>query len=536
MTLLLTATPVGERLLTIAELDPERLFLITADGQRITYGQAAQTSVRLAMGLHESGIGTGDRFVVQLPNWPAFVYFHLALSLIGAVTVNLPIAYREREVSEVIKLTQAKGLALPRKYGKDDFLPIAGNLRNECNHLTHMFLVGPGDADDPAGVISFEAFIAKPWEERAGRDAFDKLAPGPDDLTVISFTSGTSGVLKGVMLTTRVFYEWNRGLAERYRFDKDECILAGSPLGHAVGFGHCLRMTLSLGCRMVLMDRWQADVAVDLVAQEGCTFIAGATPFLMDMVYHPDTARHNGLPSLRTFICGGATVPERLIADAQEKLPHTFITPLWGMTECGGVTSCPYDADSEKFTSTDGKPCDGMELKVVDSEGAELPHGHEGELLVRGPMNATGYFQQPELTAELFLKDGFFHTGDLARMDEDGYVKITGRLKDIVIRGGINVSPVEIENILFSHPKVANVAIVGMPDPRLGERICAFVVLNEGYADLPLDEVQSCMSDARVAKPKWPEHVVILDSLPMTPSGKVQKFKLREMLGREVSG
>lgn len=536
MTFPLSAIPVGERLLSIARAEPERLFLVATDGQRITYGQAAQTCVRLAMGLHESGIGTGDRFVVQLPNWPTFVYFHLALSLVGAVTVNLPIAYRERELSEVIKLTQAKGLAQPRKYGKDDFLSIAGNLINECDTLKHIFLVGAGDGDDPARVTSYEAFIAEPWEEGESASVISSLSPAPDDLTVISFTSGTTGVLKGAMLTTRVLYEWNRGLAERYRLGEDECILAGSPLGHAVGFGHCLRMTLSLGCRMVLMDKWQADVAVDLAAREGCTFIAGATPFLMDMVYHPDTARHDGLPSLRTFICGGATVPEQLIADAQKTLPHTFITPLWGMTECGGVTSCPYDAASEKFTSTDGKPCDGMELKVVDSEGTELPPGREGELLVRGPMNAAGYFHQPELTAELFQEDGFFHTGDLARMDEDGYVKITGRIKDIVIRGGINVSPAEIENLLFSHPKVANAAIVGLPDPRLGERICAFVVLDEGHADLSLDEVQSWMSDAHLAKPKWPERIVIVDSLPMTPSGKVQKFKLREMLVAKAGG
>jgi non-ribosomal peptide synthetase component E (peptide arylation enzyme) len=203
------------------------------------------------------------------------------------------------------------------------------------------------------------------------------------------------------------------------------------------------------------------------------------------------------------------------------------------MTECGGVTTCPFDAPVVKLFATDGRACESMQLKVVDTNGSTLAPGREGELMVRGPMVARGYFAQRELTDEYFLPDGFFRTGDQARIDEDGYIKITGRIKDLIIRGGVNISPVDIENVLFSHPKIVNAAVVGMPDERLGERACAFVVLERGET-LSLEEVQQWMAGANVAKPKWPERVEAIDALPMTASGKVQKFRLREQIFRQL--
>jgi acyl-CoA synthetase (AMP-forming)/AMP-acid ligase II len=294
-------------------------------------------------------------------------------------------------------------------------------------------------------------------------------------------------------------------------------------------------MTLSIGASMVLLEHWEPGRALDLIHGEGCTFFVGATPFLMDMVYHSDLSKFDNLPSLRLFLCGGASVPEQLMRDAVEKLPHTFVSPLWGMTECGGVTTCPPDAPEAKLFETDGRPSDAMELKIIDPDGAQVPPGTEGELMVRGPMVAKGYYRQPELTEELFLADGFFHTGDQARMDADGYIKITWRLKDLIIRGGVNISPVDIESVLFAHPKVRNAAVVGMPDERLGERICAFIIPVSG-ATLDITEAQDWMAKSGTAKQKWPERIVTVDSFPMTPSGKVQKFKLREFLAREANG
>jgi cyclohexanecarboxylate-CoA ligase len=291
-------------------------------------------------------------------------------------------------------------------------------------------------------------------------------------------------------------------------------------------------MTVAIGGCIVLLDHWHPDRALAAIHRENCTFMAAATPFLMDMVYHSALEQYEQLPSLRLFLCGGASVPEKLMHDARANLPQTFTSPLWGMTECGGVTTCPFDAPADKLFTSDGRPCESMELKVVDPDGAALPPGSDGELLVRGPMVAKGYFAQPELTEECFLPDGYFRTGDQARMDEDGYIKITGRIKDLIIRGGVNISPVEIENVLFSHPKIVNVAVVGMPDDRLGERACAFVVLEPGET-LVLEEVQQWMAGANVAKPKWPERVETVETLPMTASGKVQKFRLREQISKQ---
>jgi cyclohexanecarboxylate-CoA ligase len=291
-------------------------------------------------------------------------------------------------------------------------------------------------------------------------------------------------------------------------------------------------MTLTTGGAIVMMDKWDCGEALAMIERHRCTYMACATPFLNDMVYHPSLADYGRLRSLRLFLCGGATIPRQLMKDARERLPYTFTSPLWGMTECGGVTTCPLDAPEEKLFATDGLPCGEMELKVVDRNGLTLAPGEEGELMARGPMVTLGYYRQPELTHEYFLKDGFFRTGDLARLDADGYVRITGRIKDLIIRGGVNIAPAEIENVLFKHPRVANVAVVGSPDPRLGERICAYVVLSEGD-DLELAEVQAWMKQAGLAQQKWPERIETVEQLPMTTSGKVQKFILREMAQRQ---
>ncbi|MCY4467932.1 MAG: AMP-binding protein, partial [Thiotrichales bacterium] len=343
--------------------------------------------------------------------------------------------------------------------------------------------------------------------------------------------------LKGVMFDTRVIAAVNRGFVDRYALNENDRILGGSPLGHAVGFTHALRMALTIGGSIVLQQQWEPGEAIELIRRERCTYMAAATPFLMDIIGHPALAQAERLPSLRLFLCGGASIPEQLARDAGEALPHTFTSPLWGMTECGGVTTCPFDAPAEKRHTTDGKPCGGMELKVVDASGTEVPRGLEGELLARGPMMAGGYFGRDDLTRESFLPDGFFRTGDQARMDEDGYIKITGRIKDLIIRGGVNIAPVEIESVLFAHPKVANAAVVGMPDPRLGERICAYVILDvdaAGGSTLTVGEVQTWMQEAGLAKPKWPERIEVVDTFPMTASGKVQKFRLREWIAARL--
>ena len=520
---------ITDRLFGIAKRDADRELIVDPVFGRFTYAEIAAQVEHVAHGLREHGFGPGDVVILQLPNWTPFLVFHLALSAIGAVTGNIPFVYREREVGEIFRLTRAKGLVVPGTYRGFGFGAMAAALGREHASLERIFVVGDGVTMQGPKVVPYESLLLS----TLGGESLDSLKPNLDDVTALGFTSGTTGNLKGAVFDSNVLAAVNRGFIERYSLDADDRIFACSPLGHAVGFTHALRMTLAIGGSLVLLEHWDADRALPAIHRERCTYMAAATPFLMDMVYHPELARYERLPSLRLFLCGGASVPEKLMHDARRNLPHTFTTPLWGMTECGGVTTCPFDAPAEKLFATDGLPCTSMELKVTDAQGAPLPPGSDGELMTRGPMVARGYIAQPELTEEYFLADGFFRTGDQARMDEDGYIKITGRIKDLIIRGGVNISPVEIENVLFSHPKVANAAVVGMPDPRLGERACAFVVLAKGDS-LTLEEVQKWMAEAGVAKPKWPERVETIDALPMTASGKIQKFRLRDRIAARL--
>ena len=551
---------VSDRLADIAREDPHRELVFDPVFGRFSYADIDAQVARLAHGLMARGIGPGDVVILQLPNWAPFLVFHIALTAIGAITALVPFVYREHEIGGVAALTGARALVVPDEYRGFSYRRMAVRVRAACTDLRHVFLVDPesrdqehdqgrdedrGDGRDenrdagPAeadGFVDYASFMDEPWERTAPRD-LAALAPGLEDLTAIGFTSGTTGDLKGVMFDTRVIAAVNRGFVDRYGLNENDRVLGGSPLGHAVGFTHALRMTLTIGGSIVLQQRWEPGEAIELIRRERCTYMAAATPFLMDIVGHPALEKAGRLPSLRLFLCGGASIPEQLARDAREALPHTFTSPLWGMTECGGVTTCPFDAPAEKRHATDGKPCGGMELKVVDASGTEVPRGVEGELYARGPMVARGYYGREDLTRESFLPDGFFRTGDQARMDEDGYIKITGRIKDLIIRGGVNIAPVEIESVLFSHPKVANAAVVGMPDPRLGERICAFVVLNtcsEADATLTVEEVRGWMAQAGLAKPKWPERIEVVDGFPMTASGKVQKFRLREEIAARL--
>tara|TARA_A100001037_G_scaffold305826_1_gene347601 strand:+ start:3428 stop:5059 length:1632 start_codon:yes stop_codon:yes gene_type:complete len=525
---------ISDRLFGIAKSDPGRELIFDPVYGRISYAQAAEQVERLAYGLRNLGIGHGDVVIIQLPNWAPFMILHMALTAIGAVTATIPIVYREHELTGVIKLTEAKALVVPREFHRFDYATMAKGLRQNVSTLEHVILVGGETADNDSGCVRYEHLMAEPWEARGDQESLDRLKAAPGDIAALGFTSGTTGDLKGAVYDTRILHATNMGFIERYGFNEGDRIFGCSPIGHAVGFTHALRMTLTIGGGIVLQERWDPARALELLQEEKCTFMAAATPFLMDLVYHPDLEARGSLSSVKLFLCGGASIPEQLMRDAQTALPNTFTSPLWGMTECGGVTTCPYDAPQEKLFETDGLPCNSMELKVVDPDGNEVPPRTDGELMARGAMVTRGYFGRPDLTSESFLEDGWFRTGDQAWMDEDGYIKITGRIKDLIIRGGVNISPADIENVLFSHPRITSAAVVGMPDPRLGERICAFVVLNEG-SSLEISTVQDWMTEAGIAKPKWPERIEVVDDFPMTPSGKVQKFRLREMIAERLS-
>jgi cyclohexanecarboxylate-CoA ligase len=348
--------------------------------------------------------------------------------------------------------------------------------------------------------------------------------PGADDVIQIMFTSGTTGEPKGVMHTSNTLYSTTRPLAERMRLDATDIALMASPMAHQTGFLIGMVLPIHLGGTAVLQDIWNAGQASELIAAERVTFTMGATPFLADLTAVAEEGRGD-FASLRLFMSGGAPIPRQLVRRASEHLGAAIVS-IWGMTENGACTTTRLDDPPEKSFETDGCPNRGVEIRTVDAAGNLLPADREGRLQSRACSTFVGYLKRPQWYA--VDPDGWFETGDLARIDVDGYVRITGRTKDVLIRGGENIPVVEIEEVMYQHPAVAEVAIVAMPDPRLGERGCAFVVARPGQS-LTLPELVAFLTERRCAKNYMPERLELVDSLPRTPSGKIQKFRLREM-------
>ncbi len=490
-------------------------------GQRtvLTYGELARRVESIAVGLVRLGVERGDVVSYQLPNWWQFGALHLACLRIGAATNPLMPILRERELAFMLNLAESKVLVVPRRFRDFDYPAMAAGLRKNLPHLSRVVIV-LGDGKD-----SFEELLLGAKAKRGEAAAlFEQRRPGPDDVIEVLYTSGTTGEPKGVMHTSNTLFSNLAPYTERLGLSGTDVVLMASPLAHQTGFMYGVMMPVQLGCAVVLQDIWNPDRAAELIAAEGVTFTMASTPFLSDLTAAAER-RPEAFRSLRIFLAAGAPIPRVLVRRAREHL-GAHIVSAWGMTENGAVTTTKLDDPPQQVFETDGCALPGMELRIVDEKGEPRPVGEEGRLQVRGCSNFVGYLRRPNLYG--MDAAGWFDTGDLARLDAEGYVRITGRSKDIIIRGGENIPVVEIEGILYKHPDVAEVAIVGMPDARLGERACAFIVSRSG-ANLSLPEVAKFLQDQKTAKQYIPERVEMVPELPKTPSGKIQKFRLREV-------
>lgn len=479
---------------------------------RFTYRQLNDLADRAANSLLRLGVGRGDVVTVQLPNWWEFVVTAFACSKIGAVMNPVMPILRERELLYILNFCEAKVFIVPQTYRGFDYAAMAQGMRAELPHLKHVVVA------DGGGENGFERMLlsSEPLAHAQGSD--------PDDMAVLMFTSGTTGEPKGVMHTSNSLIACCKALSGRFGLDGSDVLLVASPVGHMTGYAAIVLLSVYLGGTMILQDVWEARRGVGLMAREGVTYTAASTPFLGDIC----EAVKAGAPepsSLRSFLCGGAPIPSVLIERAADEL-DLKVCSLWGMTEVLSGTLTEPARAADKSASTDGRPLEGMDVRIADVDGGPVAAGESGRLLVRGAQMFKGYYKRPELPT--FDGDGWFDSGDLAYMDEDGYIRISGRVKDILIRGGENVPVVEIENLLYKHPAVSAVAVVGIPDARLGERGCAFIVPRSG-STIDLTAVQAYLGEARMAKQFWPERIELVADLPRTASGKIQKFKLREI-------
>jgi cyclohexanecarboxylate-CoA ligase len=381
-----------------------------------------------------------------------------------------------------------------------------------------------------AGANSFEALLSGPeWEKEShAKTVLTQHRPGPDDVTQLIYTSGTTGEPKGVMHTANTVMANIIPYAARLHLEANDVVLMASPMAHQTGFMYGLMMPIMLKSSAVLLDVWEPLRAIDLVRNESVTFTMASTPFLTDLAKNVEESGKK-VPTLRTFLCAGAPIPGPLVEQARSVL-GTKIVSAWGMTENGAVTLIELNDPDERAFTTDGLPLPGVELKVVNDDGVSLPAGEAGKLYVRSCSNFGGYLKRAHLNGT--DAEGWFDTGDLARLDAQGYVRITGRSKDVIIRGGENIPVVEIESLLYRHPAIAMAAIVAYPDDRLGERACAVVVLKPGQS-LDLPTLVEYLKAQKIALQYIPEKLEIRDAMPSTPSGKIQKFKLREILRDE---
>lgn len=496
---------------------PDKISIVVdradrTQSRRLSYKELNNLADRAATSLLGLGIGRGDVVTVQLPNWWEFVVAAFACAKIGAVMNPVMPILRERELTYILNFCNTKVFIVPKTYRGFDYAAMAHGMRRDLPDLKQIIVV---DGEDDS---SFERMLlaaeSGPLPSRAS----------PDDMSVLMFTSGTTGEPKGVIHTSNSLIACCKALTTRFGLDSNDVLLVASPVGHMTGYAAIVLLAVYLGGTMVLQDVWDAKHGVDLMSQEGVTYTAASTPFLSDIC----EAVKAGAPrpqSLRSFLCGGAPIPSVLIERAGKEL-DLKVCSLWGMTEVLSGTLTEPSRVADKSASTDGRPQDGMEVRIVDFDGKLLPAGESGRLLVRGSQMFKGYYKRPDL--ETFDSEGWFDSGDLAYMDTDGYIRISGRVKDILIRGGENVPVAEIENLLYKHPSVAAVAVVGYPDARLGERGCAFIVLRPGTT-IDLAGVQDYLREARMAKQFWPERVEAVTELPRTASGKIQKFRLKEI-------
>ncbi len=487
---------------------------------RLTFRELAGRVARIAVGLIRLGVEKNDVVSCQFPNWWQFTALSLACVRIGAVINPIMPIFRERELKFMLGLAESKVFVIPREFRGFDYATMARGIRSELPSLRHLLIVG-GE-----GPESFEQVLLdqRRGEDEDAAEVFKARRPTADNVMELLYTSGTTGEPKGVMHTANTLFSNLRPYAERLRLSGDDVVLMSSPMAHQTGFMYGLMMPIMLGATAVLQDIWEPKQAATRIDSERVTFTMASTPFLSDLTDVVETNKYD-VSSLRVFLSAGAPIP-RVLVERATRVLNANVVSAWGMTENGAVTTTKLDDPPEKAFHTDGCTLPGMEVHITDHRNNPVPPDTEGMLKVRGCSNFVGYLKRPQLYGH--DADAWFDTGDLARIDADGYIRITGRSKDIIIRGGENIPVVEIEGLLFRHPAIQAVVIVGYPDPRLGERACAFVVLKAGHTFSHAEMIQF-LEQEKIIKQYMPERLEIVAELPRTPSGKVQKFRLREI-------
>ncbi len=487
----------------------------------LTYAELDDLSKRVSAGLRDLGVGPGDTVSVMMPNCAEFSAVAFGITRLGAIYSGIPVTYGSHEVRFMLGRARTKVLVIVAEFYRQDLVELARAARESHPGLEHV-VVFRGSAPAEIGWIGFDALVDRP-------PLLDAPAVDPTAVAFLGFTSGTTNEPKAVVhlhqTIDTIVREWPRHLGPG-ALGSPMVNLVMSPVGHGTGFYWGAMMSALLHGTAVYLERWTPAGGLRALREQRITAMVGSPTFLQDVVALPDAdAEH--LPALSLVSIPGAPIPRGLVPQAREQLGCSVI-PSWGMTEYGIGLSGADHLPQDRVDVTDGVPIGSCEARVCDAADAPLPPGTDGDLQVRGPGLFVGYLDRPDFTAEAFTADGWFRTGDRAVIDEDGFVALNGRTKDIVIRGGENIPVVAIESLLYQHPAVADAALVGVPDERLGERVQAVLVLRHGEMDL--DGMRTFLIDKGLSRRFLPEGITVLDEMPKTMSGKIRKIDLKAML------
>jgi 2,3-dihydroxybenzoate-AMP ligase/mycobactin salicyl-AMP ligase len=521
---------LGDMFDKVSDLYPDKEALV-GEGKRYTYSQLRQLVDRLAYRLHQEGFRPGDRVLLQLPNWPEFLIAYFALQKAGLIMVLLTVNHTAREVSHLASLTQPRGWILPHHYRKIDFVPLVQQVRGQNPIVEKIIFLNPVRPDLGKGDLWFDDLFEQRTDPERLSETLERIHPDPGQVCQILPSGGTTGLPKAAPRTHNDYICNVEYKSRAWDINVTDTCLVASTVGHNLALLVCVTGPIFHGAKVVMMDSTYPKDFCQLVQDEKVTS-TGMVPTLISRIVSYEDLGNFDLSSMKKIYVGAANSPPELVRNVEEKIGARYIN-AFGMVEGPCSQSRPSDPVEIRY-NTIGRPvCPYDQFVTLDQAGNRTPPGVEGEMAAKGPGVFTGYLKNPQANQTAFTPDGFFRTGDLAVIDEHGIIRITGRIKDIIIRGGENIAARDVEDLISSHPKVEYVAVVGMPDPDLGEQICAFIKVVEG-ATLSSEEVWQHLQKLEAPKAHIPARIELVATIPLTAAGKADKKVLKSTIEEQL--